>query len=186
MMGRTHAAVGANVIWLTLLYGQVDDRAMVLLGMCALAALLPDIDAGAAQIHFLFSGVFSPLRNTFQHRGFFHSFLAAGILYLICHFTLRSFYPIAPEMMVLAYLSHPLIDAFNGGVRYLFPKKTFVTFIPQWLRFRVGSAPDQVLFVLSMMGVILFISSQLGSMTLHPVIAPLIVKLFFRNSVFIH
>lgn len=85
MTWRTHSVVGANAVWLTTITG-VDQWSIVFIVIGGFVALIPDIDATNARIHYMFGKIFSLFRGVFVHRGFFHSFLFSGILFIICFF----------------------------------------------------------------------------------------------------
>jgi membrane-bound metal-dependent hydrolase YbcI (DUF457 family) len=156
MSGKTHAMIGANAVWLAHLLGQVDASFPFLIAVGAFAALLPDIDAVYAKIHFVFKGIFGMFKHNFTHRGFFHSLVAVALLYLICFLFLRTYHPLLPPIIALGYASHPFIDAFNGGVQYLFPYPRFLSFVPRLFRFRVNSNGDHALFFLGALGIVYF------------------------------
>lgn len=168
MKWYTHAAVGANAIWLTALTGHIDEYTPLLIAVGAFAALWPDIDATnkGAKIHYMGSGILGMFKGVFQHRSFFHSFLATTLLLLFSLLFLRQYHPLLPWVLTLGYVSHPLIDGFNlSGVRYLFPFKKFYRLIPYALTTPVGGTADSLFFVLGIGGIALFIFSHLSALT---------------------
>lgn len=102
-----------------------------------------------------------------KHRGFTHSLLAVGLLYLLC-----STIPI-PEVLlwcfVTAYASHIVIDMLTpGGVEVLFPLKFRIALLPQFLAISsdegsVGQKLFEVLFTI----VFYFLSIHLIIEALH-------------------
>ncbi len=168
MKWYTHAAVGANAVWLVTLRGVVDQTAILLMIVGALASLLPDVDAAGkgAKIHYIAYGVFGMLKNTFRHRSFFHSLLAIGIVFILSYIFLSRSHSLLPWIIALGYASHPLIDGLNlSGVRYVYPLKTYFHLAPSWLRSPVGGIADSLLFALGVSGIIFFIFSHYSTWT---------------------
>lgn len=162
MSGFTHAAVGANAVWVAAIVGRVDPAAGALMAAGAFAALLPDIDAVYAKIHFLFGGLFRPFRiqgsGLWQHRGIAHSFFAVALVFIASFVWLRELHPLLPYVLALGYASHPLIDGFNTTVGYFFPfYRRRVTFWPRRLQSRVGGVLDQAFFFLAIFSLIFFL-----------------------------
>jgi membrane-bound metal-dependent hydrolase YbcI (DUF457 family) len=162
MNWRTHVAVGANAVWLMPFFGQVDKTILVMLPTAMLAAILPDIDASSAKIHYAGGGVLGIFKGSFHgkyfhHRGIMHSLLAAVIFTVILIFIFNSSSPLLPYVFGLSYLSHSLIDGFNTGVGYLYPfvYKRF-TLIPRSLTFRVNSPADTLLMFAGIAGLLIF------------------------------
>jgi membrane-bound metal-dependent hydrolase YbcI (DUF457 family) len=146
----THMAVGANTVWLSLLVTSPDERVIILGVLGALASLLPDIDAVAAKIHFVGGGVLGIFRGGFKHRGFFHSLLAGGIVFVVSYIFLSAYDSLLAWAIVLGYLSHPIIDGFNyGGVQYLFPHKKKFNLLPKFLRTPVKGIGDYILLTVA-------------------------------------
>jgi len=159
MKWYTHAAIGANAVWLTTLLGVVDERAPLLIGLGALGALLPDIDATQAKIHFIGGGFLKPLGQLSYHRRFFHSLLMVALLGLVSYLFLEHYFPGVSVCLTFGYLSHTLIDGFNfKGVYYLFPfvKKEY-HLLPQWLRTPIGGLADHLLFIAGIAGITIFL-----------------------------
>lgn len=156
MSGKTHAIIGANAVWVASLFGQVDQNIALLIAAGALSALLPDIDARQATIHYLGHGVLGMFKRVFRHRGFFHSILATMIIFLLSVVFLQEIHPLLPIVITIGYASHPLIDAFNAEVQYFFPYPRFMSFIPRPLRFKVNSPGDHLFFIAGTLGILLF------------------------------
>ncbi len=162
MTWQTHAAVGANSAWIAALAGTADERLLLLAGAGAVAALLPDIDATGAKVHFAAGGSLGMFRGIFRHRHFFHSILATTLLYFVAGFFLRPIHVLLPEVIALGYLSHLLIDGCNmTGVRLFFPATTMISLLPKSLRSRVKGPMDQLLFILGVAGIGLLAFSHL-------------------------
>ncbi len=172
MSGHTHAAVGANAVWLAALVGRVDPTVGVLLAVGAFAALLPDMDALYSKVQFMFGGLLRTFRiqgsGLWQHRGLAHSFLATLVIFVVSFIWLRQYNPLLPYVAALGYLSHLIIDGFNTTVGYFFPfNRRRVTFWPRKLWTRVGGPIDQVFFFLAMMSLFAFLLAY------QPLILPL-------------
>lgn len=158
MSGYTHAAVGANAVWIAVFLGVViDERAIIFVVAGALAALLPDIDARNAKIHSVGGGVLSVFRGAFAHRGFFHSMLAVGMVFVLSFVFLREHHFLLPYVITLGYASHLFIDGFNfKGVQYFFPFKKMFHVVPKFLASPVRGIADQLFFVVGASGIALF------------------------------
>lgn len=178
MQWQTHAVVGANAIWLTVLFGADAQAPALLMGIGAFAGLLPDIDATGgksygAKIHYIAGGILKPTLNVFRHRGFFHSFLAVALAFS-CTIPLAYFVdPFAPAVFALGYASHLFIDNFNCGMEVFYPLKKRVTFVPRFLQFRVGSAGDQLFLLIGILGLYLYIQRYLLTMDFTQIIPTL-------------
>ncbi|SRR5258708_5946991 len=162
MTWRTHVAVGSNAIWLTGLFGKVDESILILLPVAVIASLLPDIDATAAKIHFVGGGVLGIFKGSFHgkyfhHRGLMHSLFITIIFFIILWIFFRNSFPFLPYIFSLSYFSHPIIDGLNTGVGYLYPfnHKTY-TLVPKFFRSRVGSKIDGLLMFVGLLGILLF------------------------------
>ncbi|MBI2411225.1 MAG: metal-dependent hydrolase [Candidatus Kerfeldbacteria bacterium] len=160
MSGKTHAVVGANAVWVAALVYPLGNEVPVLLAIGALAALLPDIDATSAKIHYMGSGALGVFRGVFHHRGFFHSFLAISIIAILTQLFLSSYHPALPMVMILGYASHPIIDGFNKpGVEYFFPWRKRIRLLPKWLTTPVNGVVDQLLFIAGVAGIVFLMTT---------------------------
>lgn len=168
MKWNTHAVVGANAVWLTVLVGRVDSTALLLMAVGALAGLLPDIDAGGsgAKIHHMGKGSLKMFRGVFEHRGFFHSVLVVFLLLLISLFIFFSFDPLLPLIITTGYASHLLIDGFNfKGTRYLFPMRKKFHLVPKLFASPVGGIADTLFFLFGTIGMLAFLLMNLDVFT---------------------
>lgn len=161
MTGRTHASIGANAVWITAAVGMVGDWSIPFMAIGAVAALLPDIDAAHAKIHYLGGGVLNAWKGAFKHRGFFHSLLAVFFVFTITTIFLTRHHVLLSSIITIGYASHLLIDGFTAsGMQYLFPLKKNYRLVPKKCVVPIGGFFDQFLFVLGLMGVLFFILTQ--------------------------
>lgn len=106
--------------------GQISKR---LLGVAALATMIPDLDVVA----FLFN---IPYGDAFGHRGFTHSIAFAGVAGLIAAYfagLLNSTRKTSFWLVFVSVLSHPVLDALtNGGlgVAFFWPLSDTRYFMP--------------------------------------------------------
>lgn len=157
MKWYTHAAVGANVVWVSLAFTPVALTTPLLLVLGGFAALLPDMDSDKAKIHFMWQGFFAPFHKIAKHREGFHSLLAVTICAVIgVGFDL--IIPGAGIAFAGGYFSHCLIDGFNKtGVGYLAPFYSERYHLsPYRHRTLVGGTFDHLIFFAALIGVIIF------------------------------
>ncbi len=162
MTWRTHVAVGANAIWLTALTGKIDQSILVLLLTAIVASLLPDIDASDAKIHYAGGGALGVFKGAFygkyfHHRGLMHSFLVAVIFLIVLAVIFKNYNPLLAPVFFLSYISHTIIDGFNGGVGYLYPfiHKRF-SLLPRVMQFKVGSIMDTIVMFVGIASLLIF------------------------------
>ncbi len=156
---------GANMVWLIPASAEsLFQYGPVLMAVAGFFALLPDIEAQHAKIHSVRvagARVFDNtiVRSVVNHRGPVHSILAIIIVGVLTVWLCRR-YALPDELAwaaTLGYASHPLIDGFNfPGVQYLYPWKRRLHLVPKFLRFRVKSLPDELLFVAGVFGVLMY------------------------------
>ena len=165
MTGVTHALIGANTAWLSLLYFEwISSFILILIG--SLAGLLPDLDASESKAkHLSIKGIepLAPLAiigNTlFKHRGFLHSLLIVIILttggwFLIQYLELEIIYLIVG---ICGYLSHILADMLTkSGVKIFWPVKKDIRLLPKKIALKTGGHFEEVIFVSALLGVALF------------------------------
>jgi membrane-bound metal-dependent hydrolase YbcI (DUF457 family) len=153
--------IGANAVWIAAYFGQIDQWAFVLMAAGAFAALLPDIDAGGrgAKIHYVGGGILKIFRGWFQHRGFFHSFMAVWLVYIAAVALTAAYHALLPAVIATGYASHLVIDAFNRkGARYLFPVPNFIAPVPKIFTAPVKGWTDYAFFALGLYGIFRFVS----------------------------
>jgi membrane-bound metal-dependent hydrolase YbcI (DUF457 family) len=161
MTWHTHAVVGANVVWLAALFPNISSNYLIVAGaLGGISALLPDIDAQSAKIHYVGKGILGMFRGVFEHRGFFHSLFAIGLvggISSILSFYLHFDWSIALAC-TLGYASHPVIDGLTvGGVRYLYPHVKKFRLLPKaWCTKTKGTGDITLLFLASISLAIFF------------------------------
>jgi len=157
MMGRTHALIGINSLWLlTLLPSDWVSSWGGMAGVAAFGSLLPDLDACESTTKHLalpgtsFKPFLLPARHihyTSQHRGLLHSFVGWITITLIA-------LPLALleswELWValsLGYGSHLMADAATkSGIMLQYPRTTRYHLLPQSSRITTVSQVEEIYF----------------------------------------
>lgn len=176
MTGKTHAAIGANSIWVLKLTSLTYTP--LLIGVAALAALLPDLDASESMIKHLeidlgtrrqhfrvkpFYLVALVMSHLFRHRGWLHSGVAIIIVAVASWFGLRQFGLAYPLMITIGYASHLLADALTiSGIHFFLPAKNELHLLPKPLRIRTGSWVDTTLLIAAGVGIFFAVQSFAG------------------------
>jgi len=182
MTGKTHAIIGANMVWiLALFYGFSIHP--VLLPLAAFASLLPDLDAPESKAKHLELGygrgrnrlgikpffLLSMIINAFsRHRGFFHSLFATFLFTLLAigavQFIHLRWMPLDDsywQALTLGYLSHLLADSFTkSGVPYFWPWKRYIGLLPKPFRLRTGGWGEQFVLIF-FLGTLLLLTFRL-------------------------
>jgi membrane-bound metal-dependent hydrolase YbcI (DUF457 family) len=178
MRGITHAAIGANVVWIPSMLGLTVAPWLVVVG--AFVALLPDLDASESRIKNLTIGgkiggaqigirplapIAMVLSSLFGHRAALHSLLMVAVISLGTRFI-----PIMTSslwlVIILGYVSHLVLDMLTkSGVEIFWPIKTHVGLLPRFLRVKTGGLLDTVLLLVSSAGVIFFLHTVIRSMS---------------------
>lgn len=167
MTGRTHAAVGANTVWISMALG--FPFTAWLIPIAALAALLPDLDASESMIkhlefrvgsrrHGLRLKLFMPFAllfsSLFRHRGWLHSWAALAIVAALSFGFLGRFGESIPVVVTLGYFSHLVADALTvSGIEFLLPMRRSIRLLPKFLAVRTGGAVDTLLFIAASLGI---------------------------------
>lgn len=183
MTGKSHAAIGANTIWIFyLVYGA--SLSPVIFALAVIGALMPDFDAAESKIkHFkirvgkkktglAFYPFYLPaviISAFFKHRGFWHSLLATllvtgisvgTVIYLNTY--VMDLTPAHAFALPFGYLSHLLADSLTKfGVPLFWPNKENFHLTPRTLWFKSGGAIDHIIFAVATMGV-LFLVLKMG------------------------
>lgn len=162
MTWRTHIAVGANAIWLTGIFGKIDNSIIILLPVAIVASILPDIDANSAKIHYAAGGILGIFKGSFygkyfHHRGLMHSLPVTLLWFIILWLIFQNSIPLLAPIFALSYFSHSLIDGLNTGVGYLYPfiHKRFAL-VPKIMSSQVGSPIDTLLMFIGIGGLMIF------------------------------
>src|SRR3989338_1177983 len=148
MSGHTHAIWGANMAWLAIFAGLLNESAILLVALGALGGLLPDIDASESTIHKLSYGLTAPLGILLRHRGILHSLIAVVGVGIGSALVFGAYLPLAPLVITSAYASHLILDAMTKmGVPLLYPFSAPFRIFPKSLSPKVGGFFDHGLFI---------------------------------------
>lgn len=172
MKGTTHAAIGANTVWLLMLLPEATLHPLLIVAG-AFCALLPDLDVSEAKAGNLEVGVRSgkqkigvkplaPLAlvfsSLFKHRGFLHSGLVVALLGGITYWLVV---PISAELWIIiiaGYISHLLADSLTkSGIKLLYPAKFNFRLLPKSLSLRTGGTLESGILMISLITILLFI-----------------------------
>lgn len=180
MRGSTHAVIGANTVWIPLLFGMTIQPWLV--GIGALAALLPDLDANESKIkHLTFGGYigkmrvgikpFAPIAMIFSaifgHRGVLHSLFALEIVAFGASFLIPYTSMSLWLVILLGYASHLAADALTkSGIEFLWPWKKNVGLLPRALRVKTGGIVDTLLLLAGSAGVVIFLYRYTSTLSL--------------------
>lgn len=152
MMGVTHMTAGLLVGYAAGTLGGLPlPETGVLMGIGAIAALLPDIDHPGSIIRQRTAFVGTLAGWWMSHRGITHTSLAAAVVALVAAL-------LAPTLIAItiagAYTSHLLLDAFTrSGVPLAWPlSSASVRLLPRPLRVHTGGRSES-LFMLLLIGV---------------------------------
>lgn len=171
MRGTTHLFIGANAVWLlNALYSALDAPQVALLALLGgFGALLPDLDHPHSLIsHLEVKGIrpFAPLGQVLHqalgHRGMLHSFL--GLLAFSPGIVLLALKLGGESALVFAmgYLSHLFADALTrSGVPLFFPRRKSLALLPRRWCLTTGSPWEELVFVVSALGVVAFLLETL-------------------------
>lgn len=135
MMARAHMITGATS-WAVYQHYAVSlpeasfIQTAMLMAVCALAALLPDIDHPSSTLGQLIYPVSTLISTIFGHRGFTHSILAlACVMYALIKLAPSPAHSIWITVISVGYLTHLVGDVITpAGLPLLYPiKKRFAT-----------------------------------------------------------
>lgn len=166
MMGRTHALLGIDALWLLEVWdgtGSSDRLFPLAVIGSVVGALLPDLDAPISLLSLTSLGGVRPfalparwLNARYGHRGALHSLRGWGIAALLfCPWLFIGSQAGSGlalwSGLVLGYGSHLLGDSLTrSGIPLLYPNPRRVHLLPKPLRLLTGStAEDGVLFALA-------------------------------------
>jgi inner membrane protein len=130
-----------------------------ILGIAALGALMPDLDASESKTQHLrirwgrgkyrqeikpFFALAEVLHSLFGHRGVLHSFLTVFVLAVAALFLFYAYAvpPILSLAFLVGYVSHLFTDSMTiSGTPFFYPYKKMIRFLPK--RFFALKEPDQ-------------------------------------------
>lgn len=154
MVGASTAWIAAGIASGTFVLSQIATSADPTelawwIAAGALGGMLPDLDAPQARIHNLMKGLTKPIGVLAKHRNFFHSLLAAALVFLVGSIA-ESFVDVRFLALALTtgFLSHIAIDMLTpGGVRTLFPLKKKLRWLPRKIAPKTGGIVDYLLLL---------------------------------------
>lgn len=168
MRGRTHAVIGANMVWIASWLIADFSWNPLLIPIGALGALMPDLDSPESLIKHLRvslgsrkdrlevkpfalpSLIFSTL---FGHRGVLHSLLATVVVALGAYVLVAKYHTEVPFLtqefsivLTLGYASHLVADSCtHHGVRWLWPWDRRFHILPRPMQWSVNSTKGAII-----------------------------------------
>jgi inner membrane protein len=158
MMSVTHIAFSVALTSITL--GTANPE---ILGIAAVAALLPDIDTGKSSLGRLLFPVSSWLEKRTVHRGITHSFFASGVVTLAAYpLALLGYSPLWYGL-ILGYFFGWFADVFTkSGVQAFYPGRGRMI-IPRNPRLRLATRSNAEWFLLFVLVVVSVLSISINS-----------------------
>lgn len=157
-MSVTHIAFSVALTSITL--GTANPE---ILGIAAVAALLPDIDTGKSSIGRLLFPVSSWLEKRTVHRGITHSFFASGVVTLAAYPLSLLGYSQLWYGLILGYFFGWFADVFTkSGVQAFYPGRGRMI-IPRNPRLRLATGSNAEWFLLFILVVVSVMSISINS-----------------------
>jgi inner membrane protein len=158
MMSLTHAAFSVSLTSIVL--GTANPE---ILGVAAIASLLPDIDTSKSSIGRLFFPLSSWLETRTVHRGITHSFFATGIVTLATYPLAVLGYAHLWQALILGYFWGWFADVFTkSGVEAFYPSRGRLI-IPRNPHLRLGTGSRAEWFLLMVLVAIAILSININS-----------------------
>ena len=158
MMSITHATFSVSLTSIVL--GTANPA---ILGISAIASLLPDIDTSKSFIGRLFFPISRWIETNTVHRGITHSFFATGMITLITYPISAFGYSHIWQAIILGYFWGWFADVFTkSGVEAFYPSRGRLI-IPRNPHLRLGTRSRGEWFLLMVLVAIAFISININS-----------------------
>jgi inner membrane protein len=158
MMTPTHIAFSVALTSIAL--GTANPE---ILGIAAIASLLPDIDTSRSFIGRLFFPLSRWLETRTIHRGVTHSFFASGVITLISYPLAVYGYSHVWHGLILGYFFGWFADTFTkSGVQAFYPSRGRMI-IPRNPRLRLGTRSNAEWFLLMVLIVIAILSININT-----------------------
>lgn len=158
MMGRTHALIGINALWLFTLLpaGSISNWGM-LAAVATLGSLLPDLDAAESTLkHWSVCQIkpFAPiavlLHHRLGHRRLLHSLRGLASQIIFCAMLAGMIGVDLALALLLGYASHLAADACTrAGIRLFYSRPGCSHLLPQQFRISTGSSMEEAVFGVS-------------------------------------
>lgn len=122
MTYKTHFVGGACAVALASTFTNVPiEQFIVMTGVGAASALIPDIDIEGSKANKAFGFLGKGLASVSNHRGFFHT----PILYIVLSYLINIFSSTIAVGFLLGTMSHLVLDTFNyKGIMWFWPFTT--------------------------------------------------------------
>ncbi|MGK7879651.1 MAG: metal-dependent hydrolase [Crocosphaera sp.] len=158
MMTPTH--ITFSIAMTSIMTGTAN---LELLGVAAIASLLPDIDTSKSFIGRLFFPLSRWLETNTVHRGITHSFFASGVITLVSYPIALIGYPHVWHGLILGYFFGWFGDVFTkSGVEAFYPSHGRLI-IPRNPRLRLATRSNAEWFLLMILCAIAIISININS-----------------------
>lgn len=157
MMGHTHALIGSSLGLGVALSTHADPQHILLmLGIGAVVALLPDIDHPHAAIRRKLGCLGNLLFGRLKHRGITHTLIAIMAVGAAAYAALP---PLIGELVIMAYYSHILADMLTvSGLPVFWPyKKESYHLLPKRFCMTTNTLPEHLIAL----GLVVAIGSQI-------------------------
>lgn len=157
MKGGTHLTIGiASGLGYALALRAQPDLALLITGIAAVGALLPDIDHPQSMVSNRMGIARAPL-FWLSHRGITHSALIVCVIILLG----QTIDPVLTQAFSFGYSSHIMGDMLTkAGVPLLWPMQTRFRLLPRFLAIRGGGLIEVGIFLLAVL-VCFSLASQL-------------------------
>ena len=157
MMGHTHALIGSALgLGAALSIHASTNQALLLIGIGAVAALIPDIDHPQGSIRRKLGCLGNLLFGRLKHRGITHTLIA---LVAVAAAAFTALPPLIGVVVSIAYLSHILADMLTvSGLPIFWPyKKDSYHLMPKRFCMTTDTWPEHLISL----GLVVMIGSQL-------------------------
>ena len=157
MMGHTHALIGSALALGVALSSHANtNETLLLVGVGAAAALIPDIDHPRAPIRRKLGFLGNVLFGRLKHRGITHTLIA---IVAIAAGAFTALPPLIGEALVLGYISHILSDMLTvSGLPVFWPyKKDDYHLIPKRFCMTTNTWPEHLISL----GLVIAIGTQI-------------------------
>lgn len=162
-MGHTHALIGSSLALGVALSTHADtNHTLLLVGVGAIAALIPDLDHPRAPLRRKLGCLGNLLLGRLKHRGITHTLLA---IVAVAAGAFTALPPIVGEVVAIAYISHILADMLTvSGLPVFWPyKRDSYHLLPKRFCMTTNTWPEHLISL----GLMVIIGSQIPGFIPH-------------------